>query len=1015
MRALIAAALRRPAGTCMVFLGVLILGAAGALRLRLELLPDLTIPRLTVSTSYPGLPAAEMRSLVTIPLEDQLASVKGVRRVSSVSRDSLSIISLEFAWGEDMVSAAVRTREGIDVAYTALPSEAGKPEVVPAEAGETPIAVIAMRPLQGDLAFARRLGEREIKTRLQQVDGVGSVVLTGGAVDEVVVSVDQSLMASRGLTLSDVAAVVEKNNYDYPTGTVVQGEQEYLVKAAGAVTDPAALGDFHFSGSRAALSLSDVATISVEQRERASFFQVDGREAVGLSVIARRGASPLAVARGLREEVSRLRSSYGRDMDITIVSDGSTLIAASLRGLGFSILAGSLIAFVVLVVFLRDVRTAGLLMLSLPVAMTVTLLALQALGRTLNIMSLGGCALAIGMVVDNAVVILENLQKRHLGVPVTADSVRRHTLELASSRLGATLTLIVVFLPIIFLPGLLGALFTDLSLSVVFAQVASFVTSITLMPVLFLLVSRRASTGSPRVARPWADRQFRRALLSSLRRGWVVGAAVFGLTAAGVLCVPLLGFQFMPPQDSGEVEVTVTMPYGTDLESSAGVAADCSRTVLGIPGVRQVFGRAGGEPGDAQYYADPEERREIIHLRVERDPTSPRSTERIAADIRAKLVLDTGSVEVALPGSLVGPLLGLGQSGRAVVVSGTTQEEAQSRGNGIAQRLGGNGAAADGARVSIQPSGERAEIRLLPNREAITVAGLSLSDLAETVRNAITGDYPSHVVVAGRELDVRVRAARRESSRPDDLPALVVGTSGGSQSRLSELVKIREEPAVPALYRRDRADAVVVSVVPPAGRDAAVGAQIAALERRYDWVRSREESVLSENARTLATAFVLVLVLMYLVLGGQFESFLLPALLLTALPLSFSGITIALAVTGKPLSFDSTLGIIVLFGIAVNNSIILYESYSARRRAGAPLMAAVVHGTADRMRPIIITMLITVLSLLPVAVDFSRTSAESGMAVAIIGGLFVSTILTLFVLPRLFIGYFRRDAGRAHH
>jgi multidrug efflux pump subunit AcrB len=198
-----------------------------------------------------------------------------------------------------------------------------------------------------------------------------------------------------------------------------------------------------------------------------------------------------------------------------------------------------------------------------------------------------------------------------------------------------------------------------------------------------------------------------------------------------------------------------------------------------------------------------------------------------------------------------------------------------------------------------------------------------------------------------------------------------------------------------------------VTVEPGPGKDGVVAASIASLERRYDWVRSVEGSVLAENVRALLAALALVLVLLYLVLGGQFESFVLPALLLTALPLSFSGISIALAVAGKPLSFDSTLGIIVLFGIAVNNSIILYETYSARRRAGVPTVAAVYHGTADRARPILITMLITVLSLLPVAIDLSRTSAESGMAVAIIGGLFVSTILTLLVLPRLFIGYFR--------
>ena len=1015
MRGLIAAALRRPTATLMVFAGVMILGAAAALNLRLELLPELTIPKLTVSTSYPGLPASEVRSLITIPLEDQLTSVKGVKRVSSVSRDSLSIVTLEFSWGEDMVSAAVRTREGIDVAYTTLPSDAGKPQVLPTEAGERPIAIVAVRPRSGDLSFARRLGEREIRTRLQQVDGVGSVVLAGGAVDEVVVSVDQSRLASKGLTMNDVATLVAKNNYDYPTGTVTEGGQEFLVKASGTVTDPAALGAFRFLGNRSALRLSDISFISLGQRERLSFFQVNGAEAVGLSVMKRKGASPIRVSAGLKEEVARLAASYGKDLDILIVSDGSLFIAASLRNLALSTLAGSLIAFIVLIVFIRDLRTSALLMLSLPIAITVTLLALQAFGRTINIMSLGGLALGIGMIVDNNVVILENLQKRHTGSRATTDSVLRHTLELATSRLGSTLTLTVVFLPVIFLPGLLGPLFTDLSLSVIFAQIASFLTSITLMPVLFLLLERRAARRPTLQIRAWSDRLFRRSLLSTFRKPWTIVTAVAVLTGLGALCVPLLGFDFMPAQDTGEIDVTVTMPYGTELERSASVSTESARVCAKIPGVRGVYARAGGEPEDSQYYADPEERREIIHLRVLLARGRSQSTSAVAAAMRSSLRIESAVVEVTLSGSIITPLLGLGKGGRAIVVKGTTQAEAQSRARTISARFKPGGPSGHlAARVNLQPEGERSEVRLIPNRDAVTVAGLSLADLAETVRNAITGSYPSRMSMEGRDLEVRVRVDRRQASRPEDLPAIVVGTPGGSEARLSELVRMRSEPSVPALYRRDKADAVIVAVEPAAGRDHGVVTEISSLEKRYEWVKSVEGSVLAENINALLAAFALVIILLYLVLGAQFESFLLPALLLTALPLSFSGISLALAISGKPISFDSALGIIVLFGIAVNNSIILYETYSARQKAGVPMVAAVYQGTSDRMRPILITMLITVLSLLPIAIDLSHTSAESGMAVAIIGGLFVSTVLTLFVLPPLFILYLRGRGRRGN-
>ncbi|HUI70561.1 MAG TPA: efflux RND transporter permease subunit, partial [Spirochaetia bacterium] len=862
---------------------------------------------------------------------------------------------------------------------------------------------------------ARRLGEREIKTRLQQVDGVGSVVLSGGTVEEVVVSVDQSLMASKGLSLHDVATLIARNNYDYPTGTITQGDLEYLVKTSGAVTDLASLGGFRFVGNRSALRLSDISTISLAQRERLSFFQVDGSEAVGLSVMKRKGASPIKVSEGLKQEVARLAAAYGKDLDISVVSDGSLFISASLRNLALSTAAGSAIAFLVLIVFIRDMRTSALLMLSLPIAITGTLLALQVFGRTINIMSLGGLALAIGMIVDNNVVILENLQKRHLGARATPDSVLKHTLELASSRLGSMLTLIVVFLPVIFLPGLLGALFTDLSLSVIFAQIASFLTSISLMPVLFLLLERGVPRRRRRGRRALPDSIFRRLLLMSFRKPWTVPGLVAALTVLGVVCATRLGFDFMPAQDTGEVDVAIVMPYGTALERSAAVSADATRVIRCIPDVRRVRARAGGEPEDAQYYADPEERREIIHLSVALNNPRVHSTASIAEAIRSSLVIDSAEVSVALPGSVIAPLLGLGAEGRSIVVRATTQEEARRRAQTISARFahGGQGERL-ASRVTVQPDGETTEVRLIPDRDAITQAGLSLSDLAETVRNAITGTYPSRMSMEGREIDVRVRVNRRQTSRPEDLPAIVVGTPEGSATRLSQLVRQHSESAAPALYRRDRADAMIVNVEPAAGGNPRVAAEIGSLERRYDWLRSVEGSVLTENISSLLVAFGLALALLYLVLGAQCESFLLPALLLTALPLSFSGISMALALSGKPISFDSALGIIVLFGVAVNNSIILYETYSARRKSGVPLLAAIYQGTSDRMRPILITMLITVLSLLPIAIDFSHTSAESGMAVAIIGGLFVSTILTLFVLPQLFALYFRRSRRRGN-
>ena len=626
-----------------------------------------------------------MRVLLAIPLEDSLCSLRGVKRTASVSRDGVCSVMLEYQWGTDMPAAAVEARERIDAVYPSLPSQAAKPRVLSVDPGDQVILLVGVFPRSGDMSFARRLAEREIRTRLQQVSGVGMVTLVGGTREEVRVLVDQDKAAARGATLSDVAGALADWNVDLPAGSITEGQAELLVRTEGAVRDLSALGELRAAGTAGDFPLRDIARVERGTAVRASLFQVDGREGVGLQVRRRPGSSPVTLSRAVREELDRLRAAYGRDLDLAMVRDASVFITRSVSDLALSALAGAAIAFVVVLLFVRDPVTSLILVSSVPLSIVVALLLLRVAGRSLNVMSIGGLSMGIGMMMDNSVVILENLQRRVApgpGKPVMQDAIVGAVREMSGSNTGATVTSIVVFVPVIFLPGVIGAVFTDLALSVVFSQVISYLVSITLIPAVFRV------TGGAR-ARRWGVRTqapgrkemrlqrrrgtarleagFRRVFRILFRRPILLALVLVVTTGAGIASLRALPFEFLPPVDTGEISVTVTLPGGSAIDAAGRVGESLARRVLAIEGVRSVHARAGGEDDDLSYLADAGDSQDVLHVTVmlaagRRPPASA-----VAKEIRQRLEGGTGQVAVQLPGKHRSPAAGAlrGQDGAA--------------------------------------------------------------------------------------------------------------------------------------------------------------------------------------------------------------------------------------------------------------------------------------------------------------------------------------------------------------
>ncbi|MBN1649665.1 MAG: efflux RND transporter permease subunit [Spirochaetales bacterium] len=1006
MKALISLAVKRPVAAAMFFIALAVFGVIAGTRLPVEYLPDISVPKLIVAAPYRGLPASETRDLVVIPLEDALSTLRGVSKIKSTTRDGLGIIELSFAWGTDMTVAAVEAREVIDAAFASLPSESQKPMVLPVSPGERAVLTIGVFPKRGNLLLTRRLADREIKTQLQQVPGVGSITLIGGSEQEVKIDIDQEKMNARGVGLDQVAGLIGNSNVNYPAGSITEGPLEYVIKTSGKVKSPANIGELILTNQNAeSFRISDIAEISVGEREQASLFQLNGREGIGLMVRRQAGKSPVSISAALRRKLIDLSESFGRDVEFEIIQDSSVAIKKSVADVALAAFLGSVVAFFILLLFTGRLNLSVIIILSIPFSIALALVLMMVSGISLNIMSLGGLALGIGMLVDNSVVVLDNLRQRcQLRKNTDKTDIIEATAEMAGATFGSTLTSIIVFMPVIFLPGIIGALFKDLSLAVIYALAASFLISVTLVPVLYSKIATGKITEKSRAAifrRPWYTKLYGRLFGKSLKRPFFPLLALIIIGAVTALVLPMLHTELFEKTDSGQIDITVTLPPGTSMDWVSEVGTQLSNSVMRLENIKSIAVYAGGEENDPYFLADPKNGKEIIHGMIILKNKRDRSVFEIIKTLEAIVQLRDSEITINIPDEIIGPLLGADNSENTLLVFGDTPEEAAASAFYLKDQIKSEKIF---QYISLSPSGEKAQIHLIPDRDAIAAAGYSLDKLANFVRDSVFGNYASRLTINGRDINIRVRLQARDRNAKEKLYKLTLPGPNGNSVRLSEFFTVETKYESPILLRQDRKDIYTITLTAPT--DPAAGTKLSAITAPWKNVGKGAGSVFREYGTELIITFALALLLLYLILGTQFQSFSLPMLLMLCLPFSFGGIIPALYLTGHSINLYSILGFLVLLGITINNSIVLYETFKQRIEKCPNVGLIIYRGSSERVRPILMTTFTTVMALIPLAVDPGKTSTQSGMAVSIIGGLLISTLLSLFIMPLVFHRYF---------
>lgn len=1007
---LTSAAVKRPVTTLAATLAFCLLGAVSLGRLPVSLLPDVALPVLTIRTSYPGAAASEVSRLVAEPIEEAIAATPGLVELRSVSRVGEVTTTAQFAWGTDMSSTTLGVRERLDNARGTLPEEAERPTLLTSDPGERPIAVLGVTG-NGDLRSIARTAREVHARRLEQLDGVASVAVVGDPTDEIRVELDPDKMRALGLSPEDVAAALRTANFASQGGTIRRGQFRYAVRT---LTEFQSVDDIKrtpVGPARAGITLGDIAAVTLTTAEPLTITQLDGRPAVGLVVYKDAGANTVAVTAAMEDVLKELGTSFP-EMKLTVVAAQARFVNDALSNLFQEIVLGGILSLGVILLFLKDLRASIAIGAMVPLSVLVALVILQAFNVTINVLSLGGLALGVGLLVDNAIVVAEAAgTKAEQGMPL-GEAAIVGTDEVASPLIAGTLTTLLVFGPIVFVKGLAAALFRDLSLSVVASVGASLILALTLMPVLMVGGERaRRRDGEEgrweRTFKPlndWLTRCGNWLLhyyelwldwsLDHFKALVLISVALCALTALAIYELPR---EVLPQVDEGLVVAQMQLPEGTAIEETARQAAriEGAARELGSGGVYARIGQAtdeeilsGADPGSSATA------QLIIPVPAGKGAAA------FANDLRRALPdLAAGALALDLAGqSEFGSLIG--REGRLVrvEVASLDARASESWADTVRQRMHGIHALTD-VRDAFASTQQQIEIQL--DRDRMAQRGVTPDAIGDALAGGLGGVKATDFRETDRRTPITVRFAGASN---EDLQAALATPINGVP--VAQFVRVNEVRAPVEVVRADQRPVTIVEGVVDRGGTAKAARDV---QRMLDGlapppgVSWRVAGANAEQERTsqeLTLVGVLAVALVFLVLAGEFASFTIPLLVMLTVPLAAVGGILFLWMTGQSLNAVSLIGIVVMVGLADNEAVVKLESIRQFRAEGHGIRESIHLGSRARLRAIAMTSITTITGVLPMLFGWgSGGELYIPLAAGVVGGSVTALSVTFFLLP----------------
>ncbi|MES2461961.1 MAG: efflux RND transporter permease subunit [Armatimonadota bacterium] len=1046
----------RPVAVTMRIAALVLLGAVCFTRLPVDLLPSVSLPTVAINTSWPNVAPEEIETQVTRPIERAVSSVPGLYEVTSTSDEGSSSVRVQFNWGVDIGQAAVDVLQQVERARREFPDDQTleSPVVFKFDPSQTPILVYGVSG-EKDTVKLRTMLDNDIAPIIESANGVAAVNVTGGETRAIIVNVDPDKLRARGLSLKQVGDRIAQENINLPAGIAKESDTEYTVRSTGLFTSAEDVKNTPVgSYNGRVVSLGEIAEVRDDRPETRISTRLNGEPAVGLLIVRQSGANTIATAEAVRERIEEAKRQYP-NLQFRLSYDQSRFIENSVNRVKEDGLIGGALAVVILLFFLRNVRSTLVVALSIPISVISTFALIYLCGFSLNTMSLSGLALAIGLIVDDAVVVLENIF-RHIERDKLrpAEAAVSGTQEIMTAVIASTVTIMIVFLPLLLIQGQSGQMFTQLALVVIFSIGVSLLDAITVVPMLAsrLIKAEDYEHGEESLGKNdhtilgrffrWSGRKFealdhsyRNGLRWSLGHRWVVVGSAFGACALSLLLIPFIGVELMPQTDSGDFQVNIKMPIGTSFERTDKAMQQVEAILMKNPNVDTAFAAAGTNLSIRGASSRPVANQGAAIVKLKNDRKG--STQEVIDDLRKEMGRVAGAQPRLNQIDLVTQILTGGNQNVEVNIVGPDLD--------VLSRLGKEVTAAvrdvsGYQNVDVNWQDSTPEIQWKVDRAKATQLGLSFQDIATTIATATNGNIASYLQENGFQYPIQVQLPEQRRKTVETLLSLpltpsVVPTTNSpvaeGVARNRPTIELRQ--VATAVYgtgpseitRLNRQRYIAVSGTPEGRSAAEIQADIqqrmekVELPSGYRWDWGSNQKRRGQEFAGMGLAVFLAIALIYMLLASQFESFVHPLTILVSVPLAVIGVILALFLSGRAFGLTAFIGLLLLVGIVVKNGILLIDYTNLLRERGRSRDEAVLEASPTRLRPILMTSLAAAFGMLPLALGLGEGSeTQAPLATTVVGGLITSTLLTLFVVPciyTLFDDLARRLRGGDKH
>lgn len=1003
--------IRKPVTTIMVTLMVFIAGIVSYFNLDQALMPDMDLPIAVVMTTYVGASPEEIEELISKPMEESLGSIANVDTVTSYSSTNSSMVLLQFVDGTDIDMAAVDMRDKIDQMKSTLPDAAGDPMVIKMDINAMPIT-IGVKAENMDLESLNDLLEDNVVNRLERIEGVASVSLSGGITNEVRITVDPVKLAGYGLTTSTLSGLLAAENMNLPSGDLTQGNTTVAVRTIGEFTSVQEINNLPIPTSTGAvIHLSDVARVEQVEADRDSFTYINGEKGILLSVDKQSTANLVKVSQSLKDEIAKLQRDYP-ELEIDMLSDTSDYIEMSLSNITETALLAAVIAFFVLLLFLKNAVTAGIIAVSIPTSIMATFALMHVTDINMNMISMGGVAIGIGMLVDNSVVVLDSIYQYYERGYTAAESAEIGAKEVSMAIIASTLTTVAVFLPMALIGGTTGAMMKNLSFTIMYALIASVVVALTFVPMACaLLLKRETKTFVWKNLKflsfldRWEgaidtlSRKYEKLLKWALRHRKKTVLTVLLVFILSLCSIPLAGMDFMASMDEGVATISVDLPNGTDLDTTEETTLEVLYRLQDIPEADVVYANVGsGMLSSGTNSAS-------ITMNLVDAKDRKRSTEEVCDDIE-KLLADIPGADITVSssdsamGSLASADVTMNVYGYDAATLVDVEDELidkLSQVDGLSDVEGSTGDTVPEAKVTI-------------DRAKASQYGITTASIAGALSTAISGSTATQYKLDGTEIDVVIRYDTNSVNYLTDLNNLTVTSAYGTQVPLSDVATITMDESATTIMRENQKNYITISAnadnMSTSEAQKLVEKAMADIELpdgcTYQFSGMMEK--MNDTFRSLEIAMVVAVLLVYMIMASQFESLRYPFIVMFSMPLAITGAIIGLLITGNTITMPAMMGFVMLIGMVVNNGIVLVDYTNQLMDRGMNCYDALTSAGPRRLRPILMTTLTTVLGMVPMALATSEGSEMmQALAIAVIFGLTLSTVVTLIFIPVLYM------------